>query len=266
MAFNLFKKEENEHSADVKTARAAILKKIKSELQKAEGGEGSHITGIDLFIAAPDNQKHVYEAAVYADDPGKLKDEIQKIADDYALGLPVSWTLDVSYKAELPPEASLVKGAAAAMFIRTKDNSIKKSATAFITILNGEAEKKVYELNSASGKINIGRDSNVQVAGGFFRLNHIAFPGGSKNEVNKYISRQHAHIEWSNENGSFMLYADEGGIPPGNKIKVKTAANETLNKLSSTQVGHRLEEGDQVILGEGAVIAFSYKEPQGKKK
>jgi hypothetical protein len=263
--FNLFKKDDKNQPADVKAARAALLKAIKQELQKAEGGEGKNIKGIDLFIAAPDSEKHVYEAAVYADEPGKLKSEIQKIADDYALDLPAMWTLDISHQAELPAEAIRVKGADAALFIRTKDNTIKKSATAFIRILNGEAEKKTYRLDSADGKVNIGRDKNVQTADGFFRLNQIAFPGEINNDINKFISRQHAHIEWNNETGSFMLYADEGGVPPGNKVKVRTGASETLNKLISTQIGHRLDEGDQVILGEGAVILFTYKEPANKK-
>jgi hypothetical protein len=261
--FNIFKKEGSEHPADVKAARAAILKGIKQELQKAEGGEGRNIKAIELFISVPDNQKHIYEPAVYADEPGKLKDEVQKIADDFAVDLPVSWALSVSYVNELPAEAHPVKGASAGVFIRTKDNTIKKSAIGYIQVLNGEAEQKTYLLDSKTGKINIGREAQTQVADGFFRMNQIAFPGDSKNPVNKYVSRQHAHIEWSNENGSFMLYADEGGVPPGNKIKIRSAASEMLNKLISTQIGHKLDEGDQVILGEGAVIAFTYKEPAG---
>ena len=263
--FNLFKNDEKNQPADVKAARAAILKAVKQELQKAEGGEGRNIRGIDLFIAAPDSEKHVYESAVYADDPGRFKNELQKIADDYALELPANWSLEISHLAELPPGATRVKGADAALFIRTKDNTIKKSATAFIQVLGGEAEQKNYRLDSTGAKINIGRDKSVQTADGFFRLNHIAFPGDIDNGINKYISRQHAHIEWNNDTGSFMLYADEGGVPPGNKVKVRSGTSEALNKLISTQIGHRLEEGDQVILGEGAVIAFTYKEPGDTK-
>jgi len=264
--FNLFKNDEKNQPADVKAARAAILKAVKQELQKAEGGEGRNIRGIDLFIAAPDSEKHVYEAAVYADEPGRFKNEVQKIADDYALDLPSTWTLETSHFAELPVEAIRIKGTDAALFIRTRDNTIKKSATAFINILSGEAEQKTYRIDSGDGKINMGRDKNVQTADGFFRLNQIAFPGEINNNINKYISRQHAHIEWNNETGSFMLYADEGGVPPGNKIKVRAGASEVLNKLISTQIGHRLDEGDQVILGEGAVIVFTYKEPPKAKQ
>jgi len=257
--FDIFKREENKNPLDVKTVRAAILRFIKQELQKAEGGEGSNIKAINLFIACPESERQMYEAAVYNEEADRLKGEIQKIADDFALGLPDNWVLDIQFTEEIPAEAVSIKGVDAALFVRTKDNSIQKTAVGYIKVLSGQAEKEVYEIKSGDGKINIGREARAQVNDGFFRLNHIAFPGDSSNPANKFISRQHAHIEWSKENSYFTFFADEGGIPPGNKTKVRSAAAETLNKLISTQIGHKLEEGDQVILGESAVIVFSYK-------
>lgn len=257
---NFFKKDDDNQPGDVKSIRATMLQGIKQELQKAEGGEGKNIKGIDLLIAVADNDKHIYEAAVYADEPLRLKEDIQKIADDYALDLPESWSLEVSYVDELPTEIRPLKGASAGLFIRTKDNTLRKTATAYVKVLNGKAEEAIYTLHSEEGKYNIGRESTAQTSDGFFRLNKIAFPGDVDNNINKYISRQHAHIDWDSETGSFMLYADEGGVPPGNKVKVRSSTSETLNKLVSTQIGHRLEEGDQVVLGESAVLLFTYQQ------
>jgi hypothetical protein len=257
--FDIFKKDDNKGPVDVKIVRDLLLRFIKQELQKAEGGEGRNIKGIHIFILENNQDKHIYEAAVFSDEPERFKNEVQKIADDYALDLPQSWVLEVSFLAEIPPESIKIKDIDAALFIRTKDNTIQKSASAYIRILKGEAEKAEYQINSTDEKINIGREKRVQVDEGFFRLNHIAFPGDSTNESNKFISRQHAHIEWNKENGSFMFFADEGGIPPGNKVKIRSAANEMLNKLNSKQIGHKLAEGDQIILGETAVMEFSYK-------
>ena len=257
--FDIFKKEENKQPLDVKAVRAAILRFIKQELQKAEGGEGRNIKGVYLYLGCTDAEKHLYEAAVYIDEPDRFKAEIQKLADDYAVDLPDSWVLEVSFTGEVPAEAIKIKDVDAALFIRTRDKSIQKTATAYIRILSGEAEKKVYEIHSGDGKINIGREAKAQVADGFFRINHIAFPGDSKSPGNKFISRQHAHIEWNKANSYFVFFADEGGVPPGNKVKIKSLVTEGLNKLISTQIGHKLEEGDQVILGESAVIGFSYK-------
>ena len=55
-----------------------------------------------------------------------------------------------------------------------------------------------------------------------------------------------------------MLFADEGGVPPRNKIKVRSSKEVNPVKLYSSRVGHRLEEGDQILLGESALLEFSY--------
>ncbi|MGN6398362.1 MAG: FHA domain-containing protein [Mucilaginibacter sp.] len=259
--FDFFKKHDSKGLNDVKILRDALLRLVKQQLQKSEGGEGRHIKGIHLFIKAEAAEKHLYEAAVYIDEENRFKEEIQRIADDFALDIPDNWMLEVNFNGEIPPDAIYGDGLNAAIFIRTKDHNLKRSGSATIRILNGEAEKAKYKISSTDGKINIGREARAQVKDGFFRLNHIAFPGDSANESNKFISRQHAHIEWNNEDGCFILFADEGGIPPGNKIKIKTPGKENLIKLHSTQIGHKLSDGDQVILGESAVFEFSYNNP-----
>ena len=63
-------------------------------------------------------------------------------------------------------------------------------------------------------------------------------------------------IEWDAEAGAFYIFADAGGIPPHNKMKVRTEG-ETPVKLQATQIGHRLQKGDQIVLGESAVLEFS---------
>ena len=256
--FELFKRKDDKGPGDVKGVRDALLRFIKQQLKKAEGGEGRNIKGIHLFIEADAADTHIYEAAVYGDEKDRFKDEIQKIADDFALGLPDNWQLEINFEDGFPPEAIKIDHLDAAVFIRTKDHSIQKSATAYIRVLNGEAEQAEYSISSLVAKTNIGRERKAQVDDGFFRHNHIAFPGNSYNSSNKFVSRQHAHIEWNNDGGSFVLFADEGGVPPRNKIKVKSAASEELIKINSTHIGHKLEEGDQIILGESAVLEFSY--------
>ena len=79
-------------------------------------------------------------------------------------------------------------------------------------------------------------------------------------DVNRSVSRQHAHIEWEPRSGSFLIFADEGGIPPNNKMKDAHCRRTWLIKMQAIEVGHRLEEGDQIILGDTAVLEFTYSE------
>ncbi|WP_374949010.1 FHA domain-containing protein [Mucilaginibacter sp.] len=256
--FNIFKSDKEDRPADVKGVRYELLQFVKQELQKAEGGEGGNIKGLNLYINCASSDCAVYEAAVYADEPEVFKDEVQRIADDYAVALPENWTMDVVMNQQIPDEAVKAAKLDAAFFIKTNKNFIKQSASAYVRALSGETDKKEYNITSNSDKINIGRDKKAQADDGFFRTNIIAFPSDSGDAANKYVSRQHAHIEWNNDAGKFMIFADEGGVPPRNKIKIRSEKSEDVIKLSSTTIGHQLLEGDQIILGESAVLEFSY--------
>jgi hypothetical protein len=253
--------KQEKHPKDVKALRNTILEFIKEQLKKHESGEGANIRGLQLYIICPENEKHLYESAVYLEEQDRFKeDEIQKIADDFAIALPEMWTLQIFFAEEAPPETVKADKADVALFISTKKKpAIHKEETASIKILIGEAEKEVYTITSSGGKINIGRESKVQTADGYYRENFISFPGKSSNRSNKSISRQHAHIEWNEDASAFFLYADEGGVPPMNKIKVRTEEGN-LVRLLTTQIGHHLKEGDQIILGESALLEFRFSE------
>jgi len=259
--FDLFKKNTQNDPKDVKTVRDRLLQSIKEQLKKAEGGEGANIKGIQIFIAAAQDERYMYESAVYFGEGDRFKnEEVQRIADDYAIELPEQWTMEINFVETLPADAIKISGIDAALFIATRKNVVKKMAAAYIKVRIGEAEKSVYTITSNSGKICIGREKRVQAADGFYRENQIAFPQNSDNASNRFISRQHAHIEFDNESGNFLLFADEGGIPPRNKVKVRQATDANPIKLFTTNFGHALQEGDQILLGESALLEFSYSE------
>ncbi len=256
--FDLFKKKSTPAEPDVKSIRDSLLQFIRKTLAKAEGGEGGGVKAVQLFLACSEGEKHLYEAAVYFNQEGRFKEDIQRIADDFALQLPPNWELNLVFTQQLPVEAIQATELPVAIFIQTGKNNIQKTATAYLKVLTGEAEKESYTITSESGKINMGREKKVQRHDNFFRINTIAFPAESANESNKFISRQHAHIEWDNATGSFLLFADEGGVPPCNKVKVRPQQGGDAVKLQSTRAGYSLQDGDQIMLGETALLEFRF--------
>ncbi len=249
---NLFK----ESTSDVKQIRSNLIRFIKEKLQKATGGEGGNITGIHLFINCTESERYLYEAAIFFDVPGKFKnEEVQRMADDYAIQLPDPWKFEIAFTDKYPERSYKIPGMDAALFIATRKGGLTQTSRAFIKILNGQAEKETYLITDAMGKVNIGRETKVQLAAGHVRMNAIAFV--SSGDTNRSVSRQHAHIQWEPGSGSFLAFADAGGIPPSNKMKIRTAQG-LLIKMQAIEVGHRLEEGDQLILGDAAVLEFSY--------
>ncbi len=258
--FGFFKsKTGGEEKGDVKAMRYQLLQFLKEQLQRWEG-EGTRIKGIQVFVAPAEGERELYEAVVYHHEESLFRDEVQRIADDFAIDLPPDWALQVLFEEELPPGTVKAGTLPIGMHLVTnKKPVINQSASARLKVLQGEAEQAEYAITAKEGKICIGRERQSQTAEGFFRTNQVAFPANSASDSNKYISRQHAHIEWNPEAGCFFLFADEGGVPPRNKVKVRTRSGD-LVKLQTTQIGHPLKHGDQIILGETALLEFSYDE------
>jgi hypothetical protein len=254
-----FLKQKNDHPKDVKIIRNKLLQFIKDQLQRREGGEGSNIKGIELYIAPGPEEKDFYESIVHFHDGDRFKiEEVQRIADDYAIDLPPQWNLDICFVDELPAETVKSKELPVALHIGTKRQPrLNNPDTAYVKVLSGEAEHSHYTISAGTGRICIGRDREVKTAEGFFRINTIAFPVKGASDPNRFISRQHAHIEWNAESGCFFLFADEGGIPPRNKVKVQKE-DGTLIKLQTVQIGHPLGDGDQIMLGESTLLQFTY--------
>lgn len=261
---NFLKQKNDQPPMDVKIIRNKLLQFIKEQLQRREGGEGSNIKGMELYIAPSPEEKDVYESIVYFHDTDRFKkEEVQRIADDYAIALPLQWNLNILFVDELPAEAVRARDLPVALHIGTKKQPrLNNPTTAYLQVLSGEAEHNNYTISAGSGRVHIGRDREVKTADGFFRINTIAFLVKSPTDPNRYISRQHAHIEWNDESGCFFLFADEGGIPPRNKIKVQTA-DGSLVKLQTVYIGHPLKEGDQIMLGESSLLQFSYAKSGG---
>lgn len=256
--FDFFKNKKDNKELDAKGLRDLILQFVKEELQRLDGGEGKGLSALQLYVAAEEGERFLYETSLYSTEPSRLQEEIQRIGDNYAIELPADWKLEVLFVSELP-SGSIIKAAlkTGLVFKAASRAQANQAITtkAKVCILNGQAEKQEYILEPVTNRINIGREKNVQAKDGSYRINGIAFPGELEN--NKYVSRQHAHIEWDSVTAQFKIYADEGGVPPGNKTKIRSAKDETVQKLNSTLIGYPLVDGDQVILADVAVLEFS---------
>jgi len=269
--FDFFKKN---NKLDAKGIRDAVLQLIKEELQQLDGGEGNLLQTISVYVAPAEEEKFLYQAALYNGDAAKLREDVQRIADNFALDLPENWQLALHFEEELPAGTrrtddikaglklvmSLPSSAAGAATEGAAAHPTGMLAAAQISlkVVKGKAEQDEYVLKAGENKrINIGREAQIQANDGSLRINHVAFPEDAAYESNKYISRQHAHIEWDAASASFKLYADEGGVPPGNKTKIRNAQDESVFKLNSTLVGYPLKDSDQIILGDAVILQFT---------
>src|ERR1700693_4294105 len=69
-----------------------------------------------------------------------------------------------------------------------------------------EGEANAAEIRLDKTRTNIGRDVDVYRAEGLFRTNDLAFEAES--EINRSISREHAHIRYDRAAGEYRLFND----------------------------------------------------------
>lgn len=103
---------------------------------------------------------------------------------------------------------------------------------------------------------NIGRGEISQVGKGYIRQNHIVFDDNSTNEHNKFVSRNHAHIEYS-EGLGYLLYVDEGGRRNEQNRTRVIRGKDILDLESNMKIPVQLKDGDQIELGKHAILCFN---------
>jgi hypothetical protein len=114
-----------------------------------------------------------------------------------------------------------------------------------MTIVQGTAEHRSYAFTAR--RIDLGRGSDVRDSRhGLIRTNDVVFADGS-DQVNRSVSRRHAHIEHDPRSGEFRVH-DDGSVQ-GTKIVRK---GKTLPVPFAAR-GVRLQTGDEIVLGEARV-------------
>jgi hypothetical protein len=121
-----------------------------------------------------------------------------------------------------------------------------------LAVLKGTAEQHGYIFSG--GRVDIGRRAEVlDQKQRLIRTNHIAFAEEGP-DVNRSVSRRHAHIEYDQAQRCYRLWDDRSAhgtsvVRAGKTVTVPAAAR-----------GIRLEAGDEIVLGH-ARLQVSLVEP-----
>jgi hypothetical protein len=129
--------------------------------------------------------------------------------------------------------------------------------TARLVIVQGQANTAEIALSKA--RTNIGRTVDVYRSEGLIRRNDLAF--AEDTEINRTVSREHAHIVYDKASGEYRLFndrwykRDEGGTPDCGLRIVRDGLSQEVHR---TARGTKLESGDEVHFGR-AVARFQIK-------
>jgi hypothetical protein len=101
---------------------------------------------------------------------------------------------------------------------------------------------------------NIGRGAFPDVGAGAYRQNHIAVDDKNNLETNRYVSRAHAHIGFSEIIGFYLQVEYGGSRLSGNRTRI--FRGEEKIEVENVVVKEPLQNGDLIELGKAVVLQF----------
>lgn len=227
--------------------RIAVLDAVKAKSHRVGG---RNVFPFDLvrvqLLGVPEDQ-----AAVFAGDflPGYLTSEIKAALARSSFRYPETLRIEIYTSANFPAEGEAWLSVETSLQ-NAAAREVALSGPARLIILQGTASEP--ELVLSKTRTNIGRTAEVYHASGPSRRNDLVFT--EDNEVNRTVSREHAHILYSPKSGSYRLFNDryyKGDANCGLWI-VRDGLSQPVHR---TPRGTLLKSGDEIHLGT-AVLQF----------
>jgi len=136
----------------------------------------------------------------------------------------------------------------------TQETAAAPVRPAVLVVREGTANTSAVRLEKA--RTNIGRCVDVYRDGGLYRRNDLAF--AEDTEVNRSVSREHAHIQHDRATGEYRLFNDRWyprGGPRTSECATWIVRDGMSQEVHRNSRGAKLEPGDEIHFGR-AVVTF----------
>lgn len=177
-----------------------------------------------------------------------LEQEVRQALRDGGIRFPDNLRVDVE------PQPGLPKAGEAWLVVQTASQEItdagKKPAGKLI-IREGQANTTEMRLDRS--RTNIGRVVDVYREEGIFRRNDLVFEADT--EINRSVSREHAHIQYDRSSGEYRLFNDrwyERG--PHGDCAIWIVRDGMSQEVHRTSRGTKLEPGDEIHFGKAVAV------------
>ncbi len=232
--------------------RIAVLDEVKAKSHRAGG---KHIFPYNLvrvhLRGVPEEQSAVFAGGFFT---SFFEDELKAGLTRANYRFPADLAVEVETVPDLP--------GAGEHWLRVETGS-RPSTTgsaparraARLVILSGTANQAELVLKKA--RTNLGRTVDVYRAEGPSRRNDLAFT--EETEINRTVSREHAHIVFYKKTGEYRLVNDRWRQPGSKSACGLWIIRDGLSQeVHRNPRGVRLRHGDEIHLGR-AVVQFALK-------
>jgi len=226
--------------------RLAVLDDVRGKTQRVAGREVFPCNVVRLLIrGVSEDQAGVFTGAFFL---GLLEDELRAGLRRMQCRFPSDLRVEVETTSDLP--------VAAEQWVEVHTESRKSAAAAGpkeephigrLTVLRGAANVAALVLDKT--RTNIGRPAEVFTQEGPSRVNDLAF--GADNEINRTVSREHAHITRDKRTGEYRIFNDR--VYKGGNCGTWIIRGGLSQEVHHNARGARLEDGDEIHLGNAAL-------------
>ena len=228
--------------------RLAILDEVKAKSHRASG---KYVFPYNLvrvhLLGVPEDQASVFRSDFLAE---YFSEEVRAGLARSTYRFPSTLRIEVCPTSKLPAQGEDWVSIETLQDEQKEPDAPVIAEPAKLVVLNGTANHSEIVLQKV--RTNIGRLLEVYRSTGPSRRNDLAF--SAENEINKTVSREHAHILRSQKTGEYRLYNDrvyKGAENSGLWI-VRDDLSQPVHRSAR---GTLLKHGDEIHLGT-AVILF----------
>jgi hypothetical protein len=229
--------------------RLAVLDRIR---EKSYRSGGTKVFPYDLLRVemrgVEESRRDVFAGRFFRK---YIEQEVRSALRDGGCRFPDNLRVDVE------PVAGMPKPGEAWLLVEAVSQERADAAAKLIgRLIVREGDANTAEIRLDKARTNIGRVVDVYRAEGLFRRNDLAFEADT--EVNRSVSREHAHIQYDRAAGEYRLFNDrwyERG--PHGDCATWIVRDGMSQEVHRTSRGTKLESGDEIRFGK-AVVMFEW--------
>jgi len=237
----------SEEAPELAEIRLAVLDAVKASSHRAGSVRVFPFDGIRIRLRGiPAEQAAAFESGVFADFlAGEIRTALRRSSIRFAqtIAVRVETSPDLPLEGEQWMVVEIEK-------VQPAPQSARSRANARLVVLAGVAN--TTELALTKSRVNIGRTTDVYRSAGPSRRNDLAF--AEDNEINRTVSREHAHIVKDKSSGDHRLFNDRWYKPP-NSCELWILRDGLSRPVHRGGRGAVLEPGDEIHIGR-AIIRF----------
>ncbi len=238
-------------SPELAEIRLAVLDEVKAKSHRVAGKDVFPYNVVRILIrGVPTEQAPVFQGSFFS---RFFQEEIKAGLTRSNYRFPEDLEIEVETAPGLPVAGEEWLVVVAESRPKPATEAVRGGRVAKLVVLKGTANKA--ELPLAKARTNIGRTIDVYRADGPSRRNDLAFT--EETEINRTLSREHAHIMLYKKSGEYRLFNDrwhKAGSKPDAATNLWIIRDGLSQEVHHDARGVRLQPGDEIHFGRAVVL------------